>query len=298
MNLSKMTRRQMVADSAKVIAGLVLTGGCVSAESISSRSSHGGFKIGVCDWILGKEASPEALFEVAKHVGVDGIQLNFNTSSRPIHLQKPEVRDNYLKAARQYGLHIPSIAIVELNNVPLKGNDPRAEQWLSESIDVCRAIGGKAVLVPFFGNGDLIGDEKGLAVVVEKLKKIAPKAEKAGVSLAVESYLTAEQHLDIINRVGSGAISVYYDVANSQSKGYDICREIRLLGKHIAEFHAKDNDGLYGKGSIDFKAVRKTIDDIGYRGWIVMEGTKMPLGVEKSCQYDTEYLRSIFPSKV
>jgi L-ribulose-5-phosphate 3-epimerase len=137
-----------------------------------------------------------------------------------------------------------------------------------------------------------------LAVVVEKLKKIAPKAEKAGVSLAVESYLTAEQHLDIINRVGSGAISVYYDVANSQSKGYDICREIRLLGKHIAEFHAKDNDGLYGKGSIDFKAVRKTIDDIGYRGWIVMEGTKMPLGVEKSCQYDAEYLRSIFPSKV
>jgi sugar phosphate isomerase/epimerase len=297
MNLSKMTRRQMVADSAKVIAGLVLAGGCVSAESISSRTSDRGFKIGVCDWILGKEPGPEA-FEVAKRVGVDGIQLNLNTSGRPIHLQKPEVRDKYLKAAHKYGLHIPSIAIVEINNVPLKGNDPRAERWLSESIDVCRATGGKVVLLPFFGKGDLIGDEKGLAVVVEKLKKIAPKAEKAGVSLAVESYLTAEQHLDIINRVGSGAISVYYDVANSQSKGHDICREIRLLGKHIAEFHAKDYDGLYGKGSIDFKAVRNAIDDIGYRGWLVMEGTKMPLGIEESCRYDLQYLRQIFPSSV
>jgi sugar phosphate isomerase/epimerase len=296
MNLSKTTRRQMIADSAKVIAGLVLAGGCESAKSISSRTSHRGFKIGVCDWILGKEG-PEAV-EIAKRVGVDGIQLNFNTSGRPIHLQNPEVRDKYLKAARQYGLHIPSIAIVELNNVPLKGGDPRAEQWLSESIDICRATGSMTVLIPFFGKGDLIGDEKGQAIVVEKLKKISPKAEKAGVTLAVESYLTAEQQLDIINRVGSKAIGVYYDVANSQSKGHDICREIRLLGKHIAEFHAKDYDGLYGKGSIDFQAVRKAIDDIGYRGWLVMEGTRMPLGIEESCRYDLQYLRQIFPASV
>jgi sugar phosphate isomerase/epimerase len=296
MNLSKMTRRQMIAGSAGVIAGLVLAGGCESADSKSSRTSGGGFKIGVCDWILGKDG-PEAL-EVAGQIGVDGIQLNFNTSGKPIHLQKPEVLDKYLEAARKYDLKIPSIAIVELCNVPLKGADPRAEQWLSESIDVCHAAGSRAVLVPFFGKGDLTGDEKGLDVVVDKLKKIAPKAQKAGVTLAVESYLTAQQHLDIINRVGSEAVGVYYDVANSQSKGHDICDEIRLLGKHITEFHAKDDVDLYGKGSIDFKAVRKAIDDIGYRGWLVMEGAKMPLGVEQSCRYDLQYLRQIFPSSV
>ena len=54
-------------------------------------------------------------------------------------------------------------------------------------------------------------------------------------------------------------------------------------------------DDLYGKGSIDFVKVRQAMDDIGYRGWFVMEGTKMPLGVEESCRYDAEYLRSIFP---
>ncbi|MEK7996101.1 MAG: sugar phosphate isomerase/epimerase, partial [Planctomycetota bacterium] len=61
---------------------------------------------------------------------------------------------------------------------------------------------------------------------------------------------------------------------------------------------AKDNDDLYGKGSIDFKRVREAMDDIGYRGWLVMEGTKMPLGVEESCRYEAQYLRTIFPSKV
>jgi len=40
------------------------------------------------------------------------------------------------------------------------------------------------------------------------------------------------------------------------------------------------------------------MDDIAYRGWFVMEGTKMPLGVEESCRYDLEYLRTIFPREV
>ena len=69
------------------------------------------------------------------------------------------------------------------------------------------------------------------------------------------------------------------------------------LGKLICEFHAKDYDGLFGKGSIDFKKVRAAMDDIDYRGWIVMEGTKMPLGVEESCRYDARYLRGIFPRR-
>jgi len=295
MNFNKLTRRQILSGSAKVIAGLAFVGGCASTELKSTQSGKG-FKIGVCDWILGK-SGPDSL-EVAKNIGVDGIQLNFNSAGRPVVLQNPEIREKYIKAARQYGLQIPSIAIVELNSVPLKGNNPLAEQWVSESIDVCTATQAKVVLLAFFGKGDLLGDSKGMDVVVEKLKKIAPKAEKAGVALGVESYLTAEQHLDIVNRVGSPAVGVYYDVANSQSKGYDICREIRLLGKHIVEFHIKDNDDLYGKGSIDFPAVRKAIDDIGYHGWLVMEGAKMPLGIEQSCRYDLEYLRKLFPVSV
>jgi len=80
--------------------------------------------------------------------------------------------------------------------------------------------------------------------------------------------------------------------------GYDIYKEIRQLGPLICQFHAKDYDNLYGKGSIDFKEVRASIDDAGYRGWLVIEGTKTPLGLEESYRYDTEYLRGIFPKKV
>ncbi len=296
MKTSSISRREMIKQSAANLASLILAGGCAS-QTKSFSSSKQGFKIGICDWILAKDAGPKTV-EIAKQIGVDGIQLNFNTAARSIHLQKPEIRDAYIKAAAKFGLQIPSIAIVELNNVPLKSNNPKAEQWLSESIDVCKAAGSTTVLVPFFGKGDLMGDEKGIDTVVEKLKKISPKAEKAGVILGVESYLTAEQQLDIVNRVNSPGVGIYYDVANSQSKGYDICKEIRLLGGRIAEIHAKDNDDLYGKGSIDFKAVRTALDDIGYRGWLVIEGTKTPLGIEESFRYDLQYLRQVFPPTV
>jgi len=293
-----LTRREMMWRSAGAIAGLTLAGKLAFAEPNSPPELVGrGFKIGACDWTLGRQADP-AVFEIAKKVGIDGVQISFNTAKREVHLQKPEIQKIYLESAKKNGMQISSMAIGELNNIPLKGDDPRAEQWVSESVDACQAMGIKAVLIAFFGRGDLVGDEKGTAVIVEKLKKIAPKAEKAGVYLAVESMLSAEQHLDIIKRVGSPAIKVYYDVANSQSKGYDICKEIRLLGGQIAEFHAKDNDDLYGKGTINFENVRKAMDDIGYRGWIVMEGSKMPLGLEESNRYDAEYLRKIFPPKV
>ena len=101
-------------------------------------------------------------------------------------------------------------------------------------------------------------------------------------------------HLKILERVGSPAVRVYYDVANSQDAGYPILEEIRELGDRIVEVHAKDTKDLYGKGSMDFPAVRRALEAIGYKGWFVLEGTKMPLGVEASIRYDVEYLRAVF----
>jgi sugar phosphate isomerase/epimerase len=120
---------------------------------------------------------------------------------------------------------------------------------------------------------------------------------EAGVVLALESYLSAEDNLKILGRVGSPTVRVYYNVGNSQAAGYHIFEEIRLLGDRIAEIHAKDTKGLYGKGSMDFVSVRRAMDGIGYRGRLVLEGTEMPLGPEEKVRYDAEYLRTVFLAK-
>lgn len=290
------TRRQMMVGAARAAAGLAVTCSCTPSAEREQAKAVTGFKLAVCDWTIGKTANPDS-FEIAKRIGLDGVQVDFGRGESSLPLFDVELQDNILEAASRHKMEIASLAMGVLNNVPYK-SDPRAERWVRQGIDIAEVMGVKVILLAFFGEGDLKNDEQGINMVVRRLRQIAPQAEMAGVTLGIESWLSAEQHIDIIERVGSPAVKVYYDVANSHKAGYDIYKEIRQLGPLICEFHAKDYDNLYGKGSIDFKEVRLAMDDIGYRGWLVMEGTKMPLGLEESCRYDAEYLRSIFPKNL
>ena len=297
MEHSRITRREMLAGAAGAIAGLAVANSCAPLVPCErAKACAGGFKLAVCDWTIGKTSNPASL-EVAKRIGLDGVQVDCGSGKETLPLFDASLQKQFLAEAGKQQMEIASLALGTLNGVPYK-SDPRAERWLDQSIDVCKVLGVKVVLVPFFSDGDLRDDPKGTDAVVSRLRNIAPKAEKAGVTLGIESWLSAEQHVDIVTRVGSPAVKVYYDTANSHRAGYDIYQEIRRLGKLICEFHAKDYDDLYGKGSIDFVKVRAAIDEIGYRGWLVMEGTQIPLGVEESCRYDAEYLRKIFPPKV
>ena len=268
------------------------------AEAGTARDSSGGefrVRLGVCDWTIGKSGDPAALW-LAGSLGLDGVQVSLVPKGDSLALVDPALRRAYLEAAERTGVAIASFAIGELNDVPFK-SDPRAEKWLGQAIEVAAVMDVKIILVPFFGKGDLKNDPAGLDATVAALKRLGPLAEKAGVVLALENWLSAGENLKILGRVGSPAVRVYYDVGNSQDAGHPIFDEIRLLGARIVEFHAKDTKDLYGKGSIDFPAVRKAMEDIGYSGWLVLEGTKMPLGVEKSVRYDADYLKTVFAVK-
>jgi sugar phosphate isomerase/epimerase len=252
------------------------------------------FRVGACDWSIGKQCDPAA-FEVAQEIGLDGVQVSLGTEKNDMHLRRPQVQEAYQVVLRRTGLQVGSLAIGELNNIPFK-SDPRTEAWVSDCIDVCGAMGARVILLAFFGNGDLKGDAAGTDEVVRRLKRVAPKAEKAGVVLGLESWLSAEEHVAIIERVGSPAVKVYYDVANSEKMGYDIYQEIRWLGerKLICEFHAKENGFLLGQGKVDFKRVREAMDAIGYAGWVQIEGA-VPEGAQMLPSYraNREFLRSV-----
>ena len=297
----RISRRRMLATTAGAVAGLTFLPGrtLLAQEEDRQRGQRRprGFRIGVCDWTIGKRCDPAA-FALAKKIGLDGVQVDFGGSpEQDPPLLDPEWQKRYPEEVRSQQMRIASLAMGVLNDVPYK-SDPRAEQWVDKAIDVAQAMRQRIILLAFFGKGDLKGDAAGADAVVAKLKNIASKAEKARVTLGIESWLSAEEHIAILDRVGSPAVGVYYDVANSHKMGYDIYEEIRTLGKRICQFHAKDYDDLYGKGSIDFAKVREAMDEIEYRGWLVMEGVKMPLGVEESCRYDAEYLRTVFPYRV
>eukprot|EP01026_Neomeris_dumetosa_P020954 TRINITY_DN184937_c0_g1_i1.p1 TRINITY_DN184937_c0_g1~~TRINITY_DN184937_c0_g1_i1.p1 ORF type:complete len:202 (-),score=33.04 TRINITY_DN184937_c0_g1_i1:20-625(-) len=199
-----------------------------------------GFKVGACDWSIGQRAKVEAM-NVAKTIGLDGVQVSLGTVEDNMHLRTKAIQEAYKKASKENGVAIGGMAIGELNSVPYK-SAPETEQWVLDSIDVAKAMGVKVVLLAFFGKGDIKGDKEGTKEVIKRLKKAAPKAEKEKITLGIESWLSAKEHMEIIDAVESDMIKVYYDTANSNKMGYDIYEEIRWLGKKniqsiVAMFH-------------------------------------------------------------
>ena len=254
------------------------------------------FKIGACDWSLGKLADP-ASFEVARQIGLDGVQVSLGTATDDMKLRQPKVQQQFQAAAKQAGIQIASLALGELNNVPYK-SDARTEAWVSDAVPVMQTLGVKVVLLAFFGKGDLVGDSAGTEEVIRRLKKVAPQAEQAGVILGLESWLRAEDTMRLMDRVGSPAVKMYYDVCNSTDRGYNIYQEIRQLGQErICEFHFKENGRLLGQGPVNFEKVRDAINDIGYAGWLQIEGALPPnADLVASYSANLKSLRNLFPA--
>lgn len=290
-----LTRRDVIKRAVALTTMSSLAGNSFARPWAEHSGKKPLFSIGACDWSIGKTGKVEAM-EMGAAIGLDGVQLSLGTVDNDMHLRRKDVQQAYKKAAQKYGVRIGGLAIGELNNIPYK-SDPRTEAWVSDSIDVAKALGVKNVLLAFFYKGDLKNDPEGQKTVIERLKKVAPKAEKAGVVLGIESWLSAREHMDIIQAVGSPFVKVYYDVANSHQMGYNIYEEIRWLGKEkICEFHAKENGFLLGQGKIDFAEFRKCINDIGYTGWVQIEGA-IPENKEilESYQQNNLFMRTVFP---
>lgn len=287
----KINRRQWFSLGARTAVAAAAVSQCHLAWAVPGSRW---FKIGACEWNLGK-ADPSS-FDVAKKIGLDGVQVNMGSVGNGMHLRKPEVQKAYLEAAKRTGLEIGSLAIGETNSVPLK-SDPRAAEWLLASIDVAKALAIKVVMPACFGNGDLdMNRTQEIDHLVKVLKEASVKAEKQGITIGLENYLSAEDNLKILDRVGSPALKVYYDVGNSTDKGRDVTKEIPLLGKQICEFHFKDANFMLGQGRIDFKKVRKALDQIDYSGWIQIEAAA-PHGMIKDYAAHYKFLRGIYPER-
>ncbi len=264
-----MTRRGFLKGTA---AGLVGTAVASKGLAADAGGAAPRVRLSACDWSLGA-GGPGGL-EVAKRCTLDGLEVSPGGPADRLQIADPAWRAKLKEAAAKTGVAVSSVAMGLLNECPL-ASDPRGPAWLDQVIEATADLGARAILLAFFGAGDLLaGTElkaKEADVVVGRLKDAAPKAKQAGVILGVESYLSAAQNLDLLRRVGSDSVRVYYDVRNSTDKGYDVPAEIRTLGDRICQFHFKDGEHYLGEGKVKMDGVAASMAAIGYSGWVVLE---------------------------
>jgi L-ribulose-5-phosphate 3-epimerase len=287
-----LSRRDLLKRSV-LLAGVMGSGFLARAVADDRRNK---LHIGACDWSIGKSSDIGA-FEVAKQIGLEGVQVNLGSEQNGLHLRQTSRQQGYLAESKRTGVKIAGLAISELNKVPYK-SEPRTEEWVWDAVDVANNLGVKVILLAFFSKNDLRNDEPGKREVIRRLKMVAPKAEKLGITLGIESYLRAQEHLQIMDRVGSKSVKVYVDFRNSADAGYDVIKEIKLLGKDaICELHMKENGFLLGQGTLDWKKIAQTLKEMDYvgGGWMQIEGAR-PEGADivESYRHNHEYLRTLF----
>lgn len=267
------------------------------AGSIAGFSVHSAFAgpktdfpIGACDWSLGKKQDIAA-FDVGSKIGLEGIQVSFSDPGSAFDLRDRKVREQYYRRSDETGIKLASLGMGILNQLPLAAH-PEAINWVGDAIDVMAAMRkerpGNApaiCLLAFFGKGDINGKPELMDAVIRKLKTIAGKAEDNGVVFGIESLLSADDHLKLIDGVGSKSIQVYYDSANSDRMGYNIYDEIvQIGGGRICQVHCKEDGAPMGSGKIDFPRFRKSLLKAGYKGWLIMEGS-LPKGADVAEAY-------------
>jgi L-ribulose-5-phosphate 3-epimerase len=258
-----------------------------------AASRNRGPRIGVTDWNLALTGKIEAVALAAK-LGFDGVQVSLGRTpvADKLPLDDAAIQSKYLEAAKQHGIALSGTCLDILHVDHLKDN-PRAQKWVADSIPITANLKAEVVLLPFFGKASLMNHTE-MDYVGGLLKEIAPAAEKAGVMLGLEDTISAEDNVRIMERAGSPAVKVYYDVGNSTGGGFDVVKEIRWLGaQRICQMHLKDNPHYLGEGQIDFPAVMKAITDIGFEGFANLETDSPSKSVENDMTRNLKFIRAL-----
>lgn len=224
---------------------------------------------------------------VAREWGFDGIEIVVGGGEAELARWSDAAwRRDLRRRAAQAGCAVPSICPVELNSGNLGNEDPNlrqhAERVLSVLLDAAVDLESSVILVPFFGKADLKGPDTRMQHVIEGIAPLAERAVRARVRLALETTLPAPDLLNLIGRIASPAVGVYYDLANAVWQGYEPAAEIRRLASAIVQVHIKDNifdpggwGGFrvvpLGEGRVDFASCAASLRSIRYGGWLVLE---------------------------
>jgi sugar phosphate isomerase/epimerase len=254
-------------------------------------------QLGVMDYIVA-DANESATFMRAQQLGVAGVEVD---------LRRAQLRDparaalDRLKQAQVHSqLQVPSLCLGELNRGGIGSDDPAVAREASEdirrAIDWAAELGARVILVPFFGQGDLLSEQQ-IARAVAAFRDLCPAAQARGVALCYEGQLPAGAIRHMAEQVSSPTFGCYFDLANVVARGMDAATEIRGLGTLIRQVHMKDVPGggsncQPGLGLVDFAGSAAALREIGYDGWLVLE---TPAAPDEVVARDISFTRRYFP---
>ena len=231
-------------------------------------------RISIRDGLLGRPVLEG--FGLAAELGFDGVEVCIGGDYAESPLWTAGGPEEMRAAAEAAGIAVSSLSPGVYASLHPLAEDPakraEGEKMLGENIALCGKLDTTDILVPMFPRDFGGWDEAQWDTFAGGLRRLAEEAEAAGVTLALETTMDADTLIALLDRIGSPAAGVYYDVANTTTFGFDAPAELRALGDRVVMIHVKDTDQQHlGEGRVPFDDVAAAIAEIGYDGWLVLE---------------------------
>ena len=243
-------------------------------------------KKSVCIEMIFTEVPFEDRFNLTKESGFDYVEF-WTWKDKDIQRIK--------ELCQSYGLKIASFSGDQNYSMIDEKQKDDYIAFTEESIETARflncchlvlhsnALGENGVVINHYP--DISGYDK-IAVMTDVLKALAPRAEKANVTLVLEAlnskvdhagnFLTStKEAAELIRNVNSPFIKVLYDIYHMQIMEDNIIQTLKENIESIGYIHMADVPGRHepGTGEINYKNVVKTLKAIKYDGIIGFEFT-------------------------
>ncbi len=274
----------------------------VFAAEIEKARTNQRYKIGLIDLMLLKRQKLGAVTLTAQ-LKAGGVEVDMGgLGNRPTfdnQLLVDSVRQQFLNTAKENKVEIFSLAMTGYYAQSFCG---RAEyvKSIEDCIKTMQLMNVKHAFLPLGVQCDLKKNPSVRDSVVARLKVAGKLAEKAGVIIGIETALSAKDEVQLLKEIGSSAIKVYFNFSNPLKEGRDLIAELKILGKdRISMIHATNKDSVWleNDSQLDMYKVKKTLDEMGWSGWLVIERSrdaKKPSDTKYNYGANTAYLKRVF----
>lgn len=252
-------------------------------------------KIGACEWIL--PGSGIASIQLAKELGLDGIQLGFLSYEDGYPLFHKWFRDMYLDLSEEYSIELPSLAMRVFDIYGLR--NPKESHFgniiyetIERSIETACCMKLPMIMMPSFKDG-IIKDACDLENTAAALQFACDLAKDTNIIITSENLLSIKDQLALISLVDRKNFALFYDFEN-----YIVFRQwdsLEILGELYSyiypEMHVKDGvEGIsscmpLGKGHGRFIETIEFLRRRNFSGWLHIEN-----------QYTKQQLRELEPN--
>ncbi len=224
-------------------------------------------------------------WNVIQKLGYEGIELrgvgDFAFEKRLAELQK----------ARADGAYFPSVCVIMSHFIGDFDKTKRGDaiKNMKSLLSIIAEVGGKGAITPasYGMHSNRLPPftaprtpEEDEMVLLESLQELGEHAEKHGVQVFLEPLNryedhmlnTLEQGVALCKKVGLESVKLMADLYHMNIEEKNSAQALIEAKDYLAHVHLADSNRFEpGQGQTDFTKIRKTLEQIDYKGFIALE---------------------------